>query len=277
MGLLTVVVIGIRGFDYYTTPGMERPFHADYDAFKPTGLYGHGLGIIGSLMIAAGVLIYSGRKRLRRLSGLGSVKYFLEFHIFLCLTGPMLVLYHTTFKFGGLVAVSFWSMIAVVLSGLVGRYFYVQIPRGIKGNELSVAELNAENQRLAASLQTDWGVPASFLQLIDAIATPPKAVAAMSLFDVMRFFVLNDLTRRSRLQQAIGQLKIRREDHALVKHLRKFAIRKIALTRRIAFLEKFRRIFYYWHVIHLPFSVVMFIILFIHVGVAVAFGYTWIF
>jgi hypothetical protein len=38
-----------------------------------------------------------------------------------------------------------------------------------------------------------------------------------------------------------------------------------------------KQIFHYWHVVHLPFSVIMFVILLIHVAVTVAFGYTWIF
>jgi len=59
--------------------------------------------------------------------------------------------------------------------------------------------------------------------------------------------------------------------------VRTLATRRIILTRRIAFLQQFRQVFYYWHVVHLPFSIVMFLILFVHVGVAIAFGYTWIF
>jgi len=275
-GILSSLFVGFRGIDYYMTLDKERPFHPDYELLKPTGAYGHGYGIIGSLMIIAGVTSYSTRKRMRRLSGVGSIKHFLEFHIFLCLTGPMLVLYHTTFKFGGLVAVSFWSMTAVVLSGLVGRYFYVQIPKGIQGNELSAAELAAENRQLADILQNQYGVAPEILKRLDAIAQPPKPVAAMSLAEVIKFFVLNDLTRSSRLKSAFALPGKEQKGHALFRQMHHLVNRRIMLTRRIAFLEKFRQIFHYWHVIHLPFSIVMFLILLIHVGVAIAFGYTWI-
>jgi len=275
-GLLSAAVLGIRGADYYLTSDKERPFHPDYELLKPTGLYGHGYGIVGSLMITIGVVTYSSRKRIRRLYGKGSLRSYLEFHIFLCLLGPILVLYHTTFKFGGLVAVSFWSMTAVVLSGLIGRYFYVQIPKGIHGNELTVSELATENQRLADALEKQYSVPPTFLSRIDAIAKPPKPIAAMSLFDVIKFFIFNDLTRRSQLRSVFASLGRHDRNHALLRQLHVLAARRIALTRRIAFLEQFRQIFHYWHVIHLPFSIVMFVILIIHVGVAVAFGYTWI-
>ncbi len=64
-----------------------------------------------------------------------------------------MVLYHTAFKFGGIVAVSFWSMVAVVLSGVVGRFLYVQIPHTIQGQEISLKELNQINENLTSHLK----------------------------------------------------------------------------------------------------------------------------
>ncbi len=81
VGALTALAIGIYGFSYYTTPLAERPFHPQYDLLKPTGLLSHGYGIVGTLMIIAGVVIYSSRKRMRLFSAVGKLKYFLEFHI----------------------------------------------------------------------------------------------------------------------------------------------------------------------------------------------------
>jgi hypothetical protein len=279
--LFTVAVLGtvlpaIYGWGYYATPLEERPFHPLYETLKPTGLIGHGYGVVGSLMILTGVGLYSSRKRLRVLASLGKIKYFLEFHIFLCLLGPILVVYHTTFKIGGLVAVSFWSMTAVVLSGLIGRYFYVQIPKGIQGNELSVGERTAENKKLAETLTTRFRLDADLLRRIDAIASPPKDPVKMSLTETIQFFIVNDLTRRARLRAVFGRLEQQSPHRHALKTLRATATRRIILTRRIALLQQFRRIFHYWHVVHLPFSIIMVVILLIHVAVAIAFGYTWV-
>jgi hypothetical protein len=276
-GLLSAIVIGIHGAGYYTTPLEDRPFHPQYSSLKPTGLLGQGYGIIGSLMITVGVILYSSRKRWRALANLGRIKNWLEFHIFLCLLGPILVVYHTTFKFGGLVAVSFWSMAAVVLSGVIGRYFYVQIPKGIHGNELSSQELVAENEKIAQALRRQFGLDANLLTLIDTAALPGKPVAEMGILEVVSFFIVNDLTRRSRLHTLFETLKRRGLQGQVLLRIRDMASRRFMLTRRIAFLQQFKRLFHYWHVVHLPFSIVMFVILSIHVGVAIAFGYTWIF
>jgi len=276
-GLLSTVVIGIHGAGYYATPLEDRPFHPQYSSLKPTGLLGQGYGIIGTLMITTGVILYTSRKRWRAMANLGRIRSWLEFHIFLCLLGPLLVVYHTTFKIGGLVAVSFWSMAAVVLSGVIGRYFYVQIPKGIHGNELSSQELVKENDKIAEALRRQFGLDADLLKLIDDAALPSRPVAEMGLMEVISFFILTDLTRRSRLRALFEKLQRRGLKGQMISRIRVMASRRITLTRRIAFLQQFKRIFHYWHVVHLPFSIVMFVILSIHVGVAIAFGYTWIF
>lgn len=157
LALITFIAVGIFGSSFYLTPIIERPFHPEYNLLKPSGPIGHGYGIIGSLMITIGVISYSTRKRVRALASIGKIKYFLEFHIFLCLLGPILVMYHTTFKFGGIVAISFWSMTAVVLSGIIGRYIYNQIPKNIAGNELNSKSLFDDYNLLAIRLKNEFG------------------------------------------------------------------------------------------------------------------------
>jgi hypothetical protein len=267
---------GIYGADFYLTAAKERPFHPQYELLKPTGLIGHGYGIIGSLMIITGVLLYSGRKRLRVLSSVGKIKYWLEFHIFLCLTGPALVLYHTTFKFGGLVAVSFWSMVAVVLSGVVGRYLYVQIPKGIQGNELTMNELIVQSKSLSDRLQKEYGMTPALIARVDAIGKSSKPAAQMSTLEVLMYFVMSDLARRIHMRRIASALQRENLHQTAIHHILVLGNARLVLARRIAFLERLRRIFHLWHVIHMPFSIIMFAILLIHVGVAIAFGYRWI-
>jgi hypothetical protein len=200
--IVTFSLLIYRGLPYYLLPVEERVFHPDHLLLKPSGALGHGFGIIGTLFIITGVSIYMARKRYRFLSRLGLLKHWLEFHIFLCTLGPILVLFHTANKFGGLVAVSFWSMVAVFLSGIIGRFIYLQIPHSIEGRELSLAE-----SRKILAMEKD----------------------------------------------------------------------EISLDRRMERLEKMQKLFEYWHVIHMPFALVMLIIMMIHVAVTLVFGYRWIF
>jgi hypothetical protein len=96
----------------------------------------------------------------------------------------------------------------------------------------------------------------------------------MGLLKILWFLVVDDLFRSRAITAGVRALGLCRDaEHRLSST---FHARHV-LHRRILLLEQVRRFFHYWHVIHVPFSIVMFAILFIHVGVAVAFGYLWVF
>lgn len=136
-----------EGWSYYRTPLLDRPHHPAFWDLKPGGTYGHSFGVIGSALMIV-MLLYSVRKRAKPLQRAGAVGVWLDFHIFCGIVGPLLVILHSSFKVQGLVALSFWSMIAVALSGVVGRYLYRQIPRTRAGDELTLAEVEAELRAL---------------------------------------------------------------------------------------------------------------------------------
>jgi len=139
--LITIILLAFQGFSYYRLPLEERFYHEGFQSLKPGGMLGHGYGILGTFLMITGILMYMARKRMRSLARLGRLSHWLEFHIFLCTLGPLLILFHTSFKFGGIVAVSFWSMVAVFLSGIIGRFIYIRIPRTIEGRELTLQEV----------------------------------------------------------------------------------------------------------------------------------------
>ncbi len=141
-----------NGWSYYRTPLLERPHHPFFWELKPGGTYGHRFGIIGSALMIV-MLLYSVRKRAKPLRRAGAVGIWLDFHIFCGIVGPLFVILHSSFKVQGLVALSFWSMIAVALSGVLGRYLYRQIPRTRAGDELTLAEVEAEVRELTARLE----------------------------------------------------------------------------------------------------------------------------
>jgi hypothetical protein len=239
---VTAVAIAWYGYYYYSTPIEDRFFDASHALLKPSGSWGHGFGIAGSLSMIFGILLYMARKRVRFLARFGALKHWLEFHIFLCTLGPILVLYHTSFKFGGLVAISFWSMVAVFLSGIIGRFIYIQIPRTIEGRELSLSEVRDMKTDIGAKLEESYRVPA------DATV---------------------NMVRKTLKQQGISREE-RKRIIVLVKQ-------EHALNRRIGRLVTMQKVFHYWHVAHLPFALVMLIIMVIHVIVTIVFGYRWIF
>ena len=272
--IITVATIVYKGFSFYNTAIQDRFFHSDYTTLKPSGLIGHGLGIIGSAFMILGVSLYMVRKRYRIFSRIGILKHWLEFHIFLCTLGPFLVLFHTSFKFGGIVAISFWSMVAVFLSGIVGRFIYLQIPRTIEGRELSLNEVRDMKTDIGEILNNSLHLDEeSYNIIVDSIK---KKVELYHKNYFVRYFrkYADDMRTIRKVKAVLKKNKLNKEQHKQVLSLVK---NDISLNRKIERLVTMQKMFEYWHVAHLPFALVMLVIMVIHVGITIVFGYRWIF
>lgn len=89
---------------------------------------GYAMGIVGAVMMLL-LFLYSLRKRWTRyFSWLGTASEILHFHISMGVYGPLLILFHSRFKLGAPNSnVALWSMIVVVLSGVMGRFMYHRV------------------------------------------------------------------------------------------------------------------------------------------------------
>ena len=268
---LGIAAIGLlRGWEYYVMPLQERAFAVQHDALKPAGSVGHLLGIVGSAMILVGVLMYSMRKRLALLARSGKLKYWLEIHIFLCTLGPFLVLLHTSFRFGGIVSIAFWSMVVVVASGVFGRYVYARIPKTINGRFLSMQAIEEEQDRL-------WTRVGEMLQLKpDEVARLLHATPLPRPRGFLHAIVLavrSDAAKRRHVRRVRRLLHERRVPRHTLDALVVLIRNRFQLEQQAVLLSPFQRLFRYWHILHLPLAIVMLLIVIAHVAVAVLFGY----
>ena len=269
--VVVTVYLSYVGWSYYQLPLEERFYHPQHNWFKPSGAYGHGIGILGTFLILFGVVIYIARKRYNFMTKQLRLKYLLEFHIFLCTLGPILILFHTAFKFGGLVSVAFWSMVAVVASGVIGRFIYIQIPRTVEGRELSLNEVKGMRAKLVENLKQSVGLDEQLIPLIVGTTVGEGAAAKR------RSFISRYLDERKAVGVIRSSLKAKnmaREEQASIIRMVK---EEFALSHRIGRLLTMQKLFKYWHVAHLPFALIMLIVLIIHVAVTLSFGYKWIF
>ena len=272
--LITLVFLINNGSSYYKVNIEERFYHPGHALLKPSGIVGHGIGIAGSLCLIVGMGTYMVRKRYRALSRLGILKHWLEFHIFLCTLGPLLVIFHTSFKIGGLVAVSFWSMVFVFLSGIVGRFIYIQIPHSIEGRELSLKEVQEMKSDIAGIIRESHNLDEESYNILSESLKNRFEIYHKNLFVrlIKKYSTSRKKIRAVRL--ALRKTGIPKNEYNRILSL---VINDIRLNRRIEQLGTMQNLFKYWHVIHLPFALVMLIIMFIHVGIAILFGYRWIF
>lgn len=273
---LVVLWVGVafaalmKGIEYYRLPLQERAFSPLYDAMKPAGTIGHLYGIVGTAMVLIGVVMYSLRKRFGVLARLGRLKYWLEAHIFLCTLGPFLVLLHTTFRFGGIVSIAFWSMTVVVASGVFGRYVYARIPKTVNGRFLSIQAIERERQRLLTEVADRAGLQADDVRR--ALATTPP-LAPRGFLHAMVLAARSDRAKRRHVRRAGALLTARRVPRRTREELEGLIRARFQLERQMVLLRPFQRLFRYWHVLHLPLAIVMLLIVILHVAVAIAFGY----
>lgn len=258
-----------HGLPYYLTPLAERPRHPLYWQLKPGGTWGLAFGIVGAVMMVV-MLLYSVRKRFVALRRLGPVSEWLDFHILFGICGPLFILLHSSFKVQGLVSLSFWSMVAVATSGIAGRYLYRQIPHSSAGDELSLAEVERLDQELARQLTQEAGLDAEAIRQLDEVAALGTG-AGRSLLGLALRFPLDSL-RLGRRLRAFRQRFSPRDRH-LRRRYELLVRQKVSLRRRILLWQRVRELFHYWHVFHKPFAVVMYIFMFVHIGVAWVTGY----
>jgi hypothetical protein len=263
--LLVTIYLSIQGYKYYQTPLEERFYQDSHAYLKASGIFGQGLGVLGTLLILVGVVLYITAKKYGYLERFIRLRYLLEFHIFLCTVGPIMILFHTTFKFGGIVSIAFWSMVIVVASGVVGRYIYNQIPRTISGKELSLAEIKKQQEAGLSILDdligSDTKLKTDILNFKNPYAWGPR-----------NFFF--ERTYFKKISKRVSSLNLDKEQQSLVLNSARLEWK---MERRIARLASMQKLFKLWHVAHRPFALIMLIIVVVHIGATLTMGYTWIF
>lgn len=268
MIFLTALVIfaALRiGADYYSSAIVARPQHPLHDVLKPSGIVGQGFGVIGGLFCLL-TLLYPLRKRWRRLENWGTPRTWFQFHVYFGIAGPLLATLHTTFKFGGVASICYWSMMLVMASGFVGRFLFALLPRNQRGVTLSLREIDAEISIVQSYLETGGILEEAKIK----ISPRPGGANWLALWQLWR-------TRQRELRHWHQRLRSQGLPNANARRILSLLSRKFFLESSRVTLNATTRAFSYWHALHQPFTYLMFITLLIHAGLAILLGYTWIF
>jgi len=280
--IFVCLILGLYGFNYYTLDVAHRALSAKHELLKPGGAIGIRLGIAGAIMFCV-IFLYAIRKRWPWLGRLGSTKHWLDFHIVLGLSAPVIITFHSSFKFGGIAGIAYWIMIVVALSGIVGRYIYAQIPRSIGSAEMTFNELQEFSQALTQRLAKQTLVAAKDLaplfrsadaKTAQALSTT-KILFVMLVGDLSRMFAIWRLRRKAlgpwgAIYTLGGILPSRRR---ALEDVIECAKNQASLSSRIALLSRTRELFRLWHVVHRPFSYTFAVLVCIHITVALLFGF----
>jgi hypothetical protein len=277
-----LTAIGVYGAGYYMLPLDQRPYSEKHELLKPSGSIGLKLGVLGTVLFFI-IFLYALRKVIPWLGRWGTARHWMDFHVIAGVTAPIVIAYHASFKFQGIAGFAFWIMVAVALSGIVGRYLYSQIPRSLNAAELSLNELQNSELDLAGALlgqsiysqdQLQKALRAPAKEHIRRIG-PLRAVGEMITLDLGLPFRVASLRRAScgfggKLISIGGLFSTENQE---VEQIVGLVRKKVQLSKRVLFLDQTQRVFHLWHVIHRPFSYAFAILAIIHIVVVTGFGF----
>lgn len=272
LALLSALLLR-RGFDYYRQGLTARALHPDYRLLNPAGLIGHGYGIVGTAMIATN-LLYLVRRRFTRIipPWVGSVKAWLNAHVFTGLVGSVLIVFHSAFQLRTPIAtVTSASLAIVVVTGLVGLYLHALLP---KAGLLPLKNRLAEIEPLLPGLAR--GIDA-FVHQTPATRLPHDASFTRMLFTVPRW-LFDARARRRGVAHAAREDKVfrivERTDPALARafmgELADLAAAEIDTHAGAALMRS-------WRSLHRFLAILMIVSVSLHIGVAWYYGFRWIF
>ena len=251
-------------------------FVATQNPYTAGDAIGYNLGLVGGSMMLL-LLVYSLRKRAGFMKNTGPVRRYFAFHMFLGVTGPILVLFHSTFKIGSLNSrIALYSMLLVAGSGLVGRFVYRHIHQGLYGREITLEEAEQQLNESAENVQSLLSLAPGIEEKLEgfrAYSTDKLESASARSWRFMTMRIRGHSLAREARKEAWHALEgASREKNW--SHDELATLKKQASERIFAYVEAacsaaryatWVRLFALWHVVHVPFLYLLIITGIVHV------------
>jgi hypothetical protein len=237
---------------------------------------GYWIGVAGGVMMLL-LFSYPLRKHFSFARNWGRVKWWFLVHMILGIGGPVLILLHSTFRVGSLnAAVAMYSMLAVAGSGVIGRFIYARVNRGLRGEKAELNDLQARaglqqaeaRSRLSFAPQVETWLAEFETGELKAKAGWPTYFRQVFWLPLQQWLIYRDcaaelhrVLRALAKEQNWSQSDLKRRD----KHSRKLVSLYLSAVTRVAQFTAYERLFSLWHVAHIPFVYLMVISAVVHV------------
>lgn len=265
--LLSVVLIIIaaallyRGWTFYSLSLAERVEHPGFRQLRPSGTWGNGYGWIAALLVVLNLSYL-----VRRFIGgtrLGSMRAWLDIHVFTGLFAATLATFHSAFQLRTPVTqISAASLGIVVATGLIGRFLHALSPAGDR------ARLGDALDHLEALWPGHRHELARVIDALPAVAMPANASLVRCLAAIPRW---RRVGRRRRTALAVVLPRdLDRTQRRAAQRVAKAAAAEAGSAAKIALLRS-------WRGLHRFFALLMLASVLLHGGIAWYFGYRWIF
>jgi hypothetical protein len=244
--------------------------------YKAGDRVGYWMGVAGGVMMLL-LFTYPLRKHFKFTQRWGKVKWWFLGHMLLGIGGPALILLHSTFELRSVNAtVAFVSMLVVAGSGIVGRFIYLHIHRGLSGERGNLADLQRQLGLADGEIRTRFRfAPGVAQQLLafeaQALAQRPRGQTTLHAL------VWLPLRQRAVDRACASELRerllllgkergwSRRQIRSRYRQARTFTGSYLRSIVRVAQFSTYERVFALWHLLHLPFVYLLLITAAFHV------------
>ncbi len=225
-------------------------------------------GYIGTALMAISAM-YPMMRRFRGFRLVASNTMWFDFHMMAGVVGPMFILLHSALKLDNWVSAAFWCMVIVVVSGVIGRYLYTQVPDLLNGRELE--ELDHERAIARLRGQHALAVQVAERELAKHRANCDRLVDA-GLMRVLLWIMAEDVRRIFRRFGRRRRLRKTGAPRAVVKELGRRTGRMMLIDRRRVLASRAQLLLHSWKLVHVPFTIFLVAISALHIYVAFKFS-----
>jgi thioredoxin reductase/Pyruvate/2-oxoacid:ferredoxin oxidoreductase delta subunit len=269
-GTLILAWLTLKGWSYYLLSHADRFASPLHEALRPAGRWGHGVGIVATAFMMLNFL-YPVRKRTRLLSGKGSIRGWLDFHMFVGFMSPLVIAFHAAFQSNNHLATGTTAaLLVVVLTGIIGRFIYGLVPSA-GGRAMEISDVLGRWERLRARLQPmldDSDNPALLHRLFDSAGRPVRPGSVIWMFLTWPF-----RATWTRLRLLIARFHF--DDSDEYHEFRDGYFQLSRLRMQVTFYQSLKNLLRGWRVFHASLAGFLVIAIAAHIAVSVYLGYVW--
>jgi hypothetical protein len=236
---------------------------------------GYWLGIAGTALMIA-LLGYPLRKRAGPVLP-GSVSFWFRLHMTFGLLGPLLVLYHSNFRWSALNSgLALWATLLVAFSGLVGRYIHVHIYSRYSLQRREADKLIGELRRQHDRLDNDGDLGKAIeerLEIFREIALRPRTSLSRGIYTSLKLWFYVKRERRKLVDRAVREVSLHFDERNISEEYRPAAVKAVRrdlndyldMLVDVGTFSTFERLFAIWHQAHAPLYIFLGFAVIIHV------------
>ena len=238
----------------------------DFDPLRNGGTwYGYTLGVIGALLILW--LSVLGVRKRAITSGHWSLKAWTSAHVYMGLSLIFVATLHTGFQFGwNIHTLAYVLMIFVILSGIIGVFFYVYVPRRMSNNRAEMGQMDMLTEVTNLNgLLNDAAQPLDnrYIPIVNKVVKRTKLGGSI-------FRRLNINNKNCQTQKALkffnNELrKVEADSRANILNMISVLERKNSLLIRIRKHVRYKALLQIWLYIHIPVTFALIAALIAHI------------